>query len=151
MLFFARIFLLAFKTKIETFFFTNFSMFFFLFAAIFKNTFFYSRCQKIKQFVFSFRRWFSHGLRNSAKYSVSFVVDHLRLDQLYILRLLGRKMGPTLFAEFLDFYKRRLKNKAVIKSGKEDVESQEMKVLNQSKEKKPKKSKKKGKNGKKRN
>ena len=86
-------------------------------------------------YSFSFRRWFSHGLRNSVKYSVSLVVDNLRLDELYILRLLGMKMGPSLFADFLDFYKRRLNNKSAVKSKNEDVESQEMKVTKKSKSK----------------
>ena len=53
-------------------------------------------------------------------------------------------MGPSLFADFLDFYKRRLNNKYAVKSKNEDVESQEMKVTKKSKSKlkKPKRKRK---------
>ena len=54
--------------------------------------------------LLSSRHWFSAGLGSGGKHSVPKIVKMLRVDQLYVLRLVRDKMEPFQYGRFLDFF-----------------------------------------------
>ena len=93
------------------------------------------------------RSWFSSGSGALSKQAIETITEKLRLDQLYVLRLIGMKIGVMEFGRFLNSYLAQIQPPEETKSGrsKDKVENVNEIEMRRPKSRKTRKSKKKDK------